>query len=119
MTGVAAYRCLAGLVAIDAPLHLDGLVRYDHRLLRNVAVASVALHICDRMFAVVEENEVRHFVNAVRGDGALCHRGMAHLALLHGGETGNVTGCRSCMAGDALHFKGCVFLVVERFRFGC
>ncbi len=71
MTGVAAHGCLAGLVAIDAPFHFDGLVRQDHHLPGNVAVASVAFHVGIRMFAVVEEYEVRHFVNAARRDSAL------------------------------------------------
>ncbi len=73
----------------------------------------MALCFCSRMLAVAEEHEVRHFVYAARRNGALRHRDVAHLALLHGGEAGKVPGRCGLVARNALQLQQRVLVMIK------
>lgn len=62
MTGVAARGGLIDLVAIDAPLHLHGLLGLYHFLQHHFAMATLAFDFGEGMFGMAEEYKVGRFI---------------------------------------------------------
>ena len=66
MTGVAPHGCLALLVAVDAPFHLQGLLKRYDLLRRDIAVTPRTLDLRCRMRTVAEEDKARQLVDELQ-----------------------------------------------------
>jgi len=59
MTGIAPCGSFALLVAVDAPFHLEGLLKTYDLLLCDVTVTPCTFDLGSRMRTVAEEDEAR------------------------------------------------------------
>src|SRR5713226_1797324 len=71
MTRVAPHGCFVLLVAVDTPLHLQGLLN-THTLLRcDIAMTTRTLDLRCRMRTVAEEDEARQLMDELQRNLAL------------------------------------------------
>ena len=81
VTRVTTDGCFVLLVAVDARLHFERLLKGDDLLRGDVAVAARALDFCRGMRAVAEEYEIRQLVDELQWDLPVCHVHVTGLAL--------------------------------------
>jgi hypothetical protein len=91
MTGIAAYRRLLELMALNTPFHSYGLLELYDFLLRHFTMAALTLDLGAGMLAMAKGYKVRYFVEAPRWNRSLLHGYVAYSALRNGREARNVT----------------------------
>ena len=114
MTGVAAHRCLALLVTVDAPFHLQGLLKIHDLLRRDIAVTLDTFDCGYRMRTVAEEDKSRQFVDQLERDLPLGEIRVAGLALRQSREAGPICALGILVAEGTLLLQRRVLLVIER-----
>ena len=114
MTGVAAHRCLALLVTVDAPFHLQGLLKIHDLLRRDIAVTLDTFDCGYRMRTVAEEDKSRQFVDQLERDLPLDEVHVTGLTLRRSREARPIRPLRIHVAEGAFLLQRRVPLVIER-----
>ena len=113
MTGIAAHGSLALPVAVNAPFHLQRLLKIYDLLRRDIAVTPETFDLRSSMRAVAEEDKARQLVNQLHRDlpvGEIC---VAGLALRQSRKTRPIRPLRIDVAEGALLPQRRVLLMVE------
>jgi hypothetical protein len=116
MTGVALNRSAIGPVAIHAPFHFYRLLRDDDRLLRDIAVAGFALHVCLRVLRMAKEDKVGKLIDSDKRNSSSRHIDVADLTFFERGKLCDIAGDGRRMTGHALHLQRRMNLMVEWLR---
>jgi hypothetical protein len=114
MTGIAAHGCFALLVAVDAPFHLQRLLKIYNLLRRDIPVTPQTLDLRCGMRTVAEEDKSRQLVDQLQRDLPLSEIRMACLTLRQSREAGPIGPLRIHVADGALLLQRRVLLVIER-----
>jgi hypothetical protein len=119
MAGVATYRSLALLMAVDAPLHFQILLKLDYLLRGDITVAGGTLNLPLSMLTVAEEDKSRQLMNRSQWNLAVRHLDVTDSALRDCRKTGTIGLCRIRMAGNALQLQRSVLPVIEGTLLTC
>jgi len=114
MTGVATHGSFALFVAVDAPFHLQGLLKIYDLLRRDITVTPRTLDLSRRMRTVAEEDKPRQLVNHLQRYLPLGKLQMTALALRQRREARPITAFGILVAECALLLQRRVLLVIER-----
>ena len=114
MTFRTNNRRLARLVAIYAGGHLHCEHLFDHRLVPDVAVATIAGDLRGGVLGVAEKDKVGQYVNGFCGRHfRVRHRNMTRLAFRSIRECGALAGFGCRVAVDTLQLERCMALMAE------
>src|SRR5262245_25819796 len=119
MAGVATYRSLALFMAVDAPLHLQILLKLDYLLRGHITVAGGTLKLRLSMLSVAEKDKSRQLMNRSQWNLAVRYLDVADSALRDRRKAGTVRLCRAGVAGNALQLQRRVLPVIEWTLFTC
>ena len=114
MTGVAAHGSFALFVAVDAPFHLQGLLKIYDLLRRDITVTPRTLDLSRRMGTVAEEDKPRQLVNHLQRYLPLDEVHVTGLTLRRSREARPIRPLRIHVAEGAFLLQRRVPLVIER-----
>ena len=114
MTCVAPDGCLALLVAVDAPLHLERLLKAHDFLRCDVAMTTRTLSLRCRMRTVAEEHKARQLMDKLHRDFPVSKIHVTGLALCQGRKARPIRPSRVLVAQGAFVLQRRVLLVIER-----
>ena len=114
MTGVAAHGGFALLVAVDAPFHLQRLLKIYDLLRCNIAVTLHTLDLGCGMRAVTEEDKAGQLMDQLERDLALGEVHVTGLTLRQNREARPIRPLRIHVAEGAFLLQRRVLLVIER-----
>jgi len=114
MTGIAAHGCLALLVAVNAPFHLQRLLKIYNLLRRDIAMTPQTLDLGCGMRSVAEEDKARQFVDQLQRDLPVGEVHVAGLTLRQSRKTRPIRPLRIHVAEGALLLQRRVLLMIER-----
>jgi hypothetical protein len=113
MTGIAAHGCLALLVAVHAPFHLQRLLKIYGLLRRDIPMTRQTLDLGCGVRPVTEEDKARQLVDQLQWDlpvGEIC---VAGLTLRQSRKARPIRPLRIHVAECTLLLQRRVLLVIE------
>ena len=114
MTGIAAHGCLALLMAVHAPFHLQGLLKIYDLPRGDIAVTLHTFDIRGGMRTMAEEDKSGQFVDELERDLPVGEIRVAGLTLRQHREARPITALGLLVAECTLLLQRRVLLVIER-----